>query len=342
MDKDNNLADTKQLSEQSSDLPESRERPKPVPGRTELRTALVLPTMNAGKLFVRWIDAVKSQTFIPERMVVIDSSSTDSTPDLAKEAGMEVISIPSDQFSHGGTRQMAAEMLAEFDLILFLTQDAILSQEKSIERLVGCCCDPRVGAAYGRQLPREGAGCIEAHARLFNYPPSSHVRDLTDAPRVGIKASFISNSFSVWRRKALMEIGGFPRHTIQNEDAWAASKLLQTGWKIAYSAEAVVRHSHNYSYMQEFRRYFDIGVFHSRESWIRETFGEAGGEGLHYIRSEISYLARHAPLTIPSALLRDSLKLVGFKLGNHEALLPTRLKKQLSMNKRYWQRGNKP
>lgn len=46
---------------------------------------------------------------------------------------------------------------------------------------------------------------------------------------------------------------------------------------------------------------FDIGVFHSREAWIRDAFGGAEGEGTRFVLSEMTYLVRHAPWLIPSS-----------------------------------------
>lgn len=299
-------------------------------------TALVVPTLNAGDSFVEWLAALKQQTIQPQRLIVIDSASTDHTVELAADAGFEIMSIARRDFNHGGTRQMAVEQLSGRELIIFMTQDALLASPDTLENLLNAMRDPRVGAAYGRQLPRWRSSSIEAHARLFNYPTDSHVRDRSDIQKYGIKTSFLSNSFAVWRRSALLEIGGFPKHLIQNEDAWAASKLIQAGWKVAYCSAATVHHSHGYSYIQEFRRYFDIGVFHADQRWIRDSFGHAGGEGLRFVRSELRHLYRTNPALIPSALIRTGLKLIGYKLGAMQDKLPPKVRPWLSMNKQYW------
>jgi len=305
------------------------------------RTALVLPAVNAESILPAWLEAFRAQTFKPERLVLVDSSSNDKTVDIMREAGFEIVVIRREDFSHGGTRQMCVEQLAESDILVFLTQDAVLASNRAVEKLLAAFDDPKVGAVYGRQLPRSGADPIEAHARLFNYPDASEIKSMSDIPRLGIKTVFISNSFAAYRRTALMAAGGFPRHTIQNEDTYTASKLILAGWKVVYSAGAAVYHSHHFNYRQEFRRYFDIGVFHARDRWIRQSFGQAGGEGLRYVRSELRYLRERKPSAIPSALIRTTLKLAGFKLGNRESSLPVWLKKKLSGNREYWRRADK-
>ena len=169
-------------------------------------TALVLLTCAPGDGLAAWLTSLGSQTIKPDRLLLIDSSSDDGTVGKARAAGFEVVIIAREDFSHGGTRQAAVEMIPDADVIIFLTQDAVLVHPKSLELLIERFADPKVGAAYGRQLPRPGAGPIEAHARLFNYPSRSAVRDAQDIPRLGIKTSFISNSCAAWRRAALLEV----------------------------------------------------------------------------------------------------------------------------------------
>ncbi len=308
--------------------------------KTAIQTALVLPTLNAGADFVVWLDALREQTCRPDRLLLIDSSSSDSTGEMAREFGFEVRTIEQRDFSHGGTRRESVELLADSEVVIFMTQDAFFASPDALARLVARFDDPKVGAVYGRQLPRRGAKPIEAHARLYNYPRESCVKTREDIPQLGLKTSFISNSFAAWRRTALLESGGFPTHTIQNEDAFVASRMILSGWKVVYAADAEVYHSHPFTWGQEFRRYFDIGVFHARDPWIRSQFGQAGGEGLRFVKSELRYLRSKQPTAIPSAIIRTGLKLLGYKLGHIEKHLPHGLKERLSANKAYWERAD--
>lgn len=307
--------------------------------RTALRSALVLPTLNAEPTLPVWLDALRAQTFRPDRLVLVDSSSRDATVNLAQEFGFETRAIPRESFSHGGTRQACVEQLQDSDVVIFLTQDAVLASPEAISRLIHWFDDPKVGAAYGRQLPRKDAGPIEAHARLYNYTDETVVKAREDVPRLGVKTSFISNSFAAWRRTALLAAGGFPTDTIQNEDTFVASRMILAGWKVVYVADAEVYHSHPFTWGQEFRRYFDIGVFHARAPWIRQQFGQAGGEGFRFVRSELRFLRRNSPTAIPSALVRTVLKLLGYKLGDRERYLPLSVKRFLSANKLYWRQS---
>lgn len=300
------------------------------------KVGLIVPTLNAGSSWASWLQAFATQTQKPDNLLVIDSTSSDATVDLAQAQGFDVQMIPKAEFNHGGTRQFGVKQLSDCNIIVFLTQDALLADAHAIENLVAAFDNDKIGAAYGRQLPHLSAGPIAAHARLFNYPATSQVRALQDKAKYGIKTVFISNSFAAYRRKALMQVGGFPVTTIMNEDTYVAGKMLLAGWKIAYCADAQVRHSHDYGFLDEFKRYFDIGVFHAHTAWLQETFGGASGEGLRFVRSELRYLMRHAPGLIPSAILRTGLKWLGYKLGKLHKEMPDNLNRSFSLHKAYW------
>lgn len=298
--------------------------------------AVVVPTLNAAEQWPAFHKALSEQSFHPQQILIVDSSSSDDTTALAEQAGYRVLSVKRAEFNHGGTRQSAVDLLNDAQIVVFLTQDAVLAHPDALSNLLESMQDPAVAAAYGRQLPRVGATPIETHARLFNYPASSHLRTLSSRAEVGFKAIFISNSFAAYRREALMSVGGFPLHVLFGEDTLTAARLLLAGWKIAYVAQAQVLHSHAYTWRQEFRRYFDIGVLHSRESWLLREFGQTGSEGRRFLVSELKYLSAENPALIPSAFIRTGLKLLGYRLGRNERTLSTSVKRRLSMQPSYW------
>jgi rhamnosyltransferase len=294
---------------------------------------VVVPALNAEGEWPQLVSSLK--TIDPECVLIIDSSSSDRTAELARSSGFRVHTISRDEFNHGGTRQLALAIVPDAEFFIYLTQDVTASGD-SISSLLEAFSDPQVAVAYGRQLPRTNAMPIESHARLFNYRPLSEAKTLDDRKRLGFKSIFISNSFAAYRRKALEEVGGFPGDVIFGEDTVTAAKLLLAGWKIAYVAEAQVYHSHSYTWRQEFRRYFDIGVLHSREAQLLQQFGGAGGEGMRFVKSELRYLWPKHWYLIPSALIRTLLKFIGYRMGRMESYLSIGWKRRLSMNRQFW------
>lgn len=280
-----------------------------------MRICVCVPTLNASNSWNDFRTSIHAQTLQPSGVIILDSSSTDGTAELAQRDGCRVITIPRKEFRHGGTRQHAAELASAADVIVYLTQDSILADENALARLIAAFEDASVGAAYGRQLPRANADPIEAHARLFNYPVASVTRSLENAHVQGFKAIFFSNSFGAYRRVALEQAGGFPKESNFGEDTVVAARLLQCNWRIAYVADAKAYHSHPYGLREEFERYYRIGQLHGNEPWLLQHFGKVSGEGWRFASSEVRYLLRHAPWLVPEALLRSALKYIGYKRG---------------------------
>lgn len=299
--------------------------------------ALIVPVLNPGPEWLQWLAAYSAQTIKPCRALLLDSESDDAVVEEAEAYGFECLRIKRAAFNHGATRQYGVSQLGnDCDVVVLMTQDAILAKPDAFESLIRVFEDPLVSAAYGRQLPHVNAKPIGAHARCFNYGEVSQLKSLASVPELGLKSCFMSNSFAAYRVKDLQAVGGFPGNVILGEDAYVAASLLLAGKKIAYEAKACVYHSHDYSTMEEFRRYFDTGVFHAQESWILTNFGKASGEGKRFVYSELAYLFQHAPFLIPLALIRTFMKLLGYRLGVAYARLPRMLLPALSMHKGFW------
>lgn len=300
-------------------------------------TVIFVPIRNPGSQWSKFLQSLDSQTICPQRVIVLDSESDDGSVQAARRRGYTVHPVKRSSFNHGGTRQLGLDEYAQSaEFAVFLTQDAILAHNDALTQLLAAFDDPQVAAAYGRQLPHANATPIAAHARLFNYPEMAHTFTLQDKNIKGIKTCFLSNSFAAYRLSALRQVGGFESDLILGEDMHLAARLLLARHAIRYQASARVYHSHNYSLREEMARYFDTGVFHARQSWLKRTFGGAGNEGLKFMRSEIRHLWMQAPGHIPQALLRNLVKAVGFKLGCSSRYMPGPLNKHLSMHKGYW------
>jgi rhamnosyltransferase len=296
-----------------------------------VKIGLIIPTLNAGDNFVDLLNSIEMQGCNFHRKLIIDSGSIDKTLEFAKKYKYEILSISQADFNHGGTRKQAIEHFKDIDVALLLTQDVVLYDDNSVINLVKILENKEVGAAYGRQLPYKDASLLSSQARLFNYPDKSEIRSYLDKERIGIKTTFLSDSFAVYRCSSLKEVGGFPTNVIIAEDMYVAAKMLLKNYKIAYVADARVYHSHEYTLLQEFRRYFDTGVFQAREAWIRKNFGNAEGEGLKLVKNQTIYLYREKEyFAIIRAVLANIVKFIGYRLGVFEKFLPICFKKVCS------------
>lgn len=298
--------------------------------------SVIIPTFNAAGYLDAQLSALLHQTTKNLEILIIDSSSSDATLEIARSHNVRAMVIPKDEFEHGGTRTLAGKQ-ANGELLVYLTQDAMPVNECAIQYLLRPLYEDRnVGVTYGRQIPYYKATVFAKHLRSFNYPGTSYIRTLADKPTYGIKTAFCSNSFAAYRRDALENVGWFKEKLILGEDMHVCAKMLLKGFKLGYVSEAMVYHSHNYSLSEEFRRYFDTGVFHKTEKWLLEEFGNPAGEGIRHLRSEVSFLISNGFFyLLPLSLLRNFLKLLGYKLGYHYDSLPGGIVKQLSMHREW-------
>jgi rhamnosyltransferase len=296
---------------------------------------IIVPTYNGGEVWRKVANSLQSQQSDFDKILIIDSGSSDNTVQIAKEAGFDVVNIQSSEFNHGATRNFGVHLI-NCDIVFFLTQDAI-PEENAIKILSQVFKNSTIAVAYGCQLPHDNANPLAKHARLFNYKSDSYVYGIEDSRMHGIKTAFASNSFAAYRIDYFKQLGEFPTNIILSEDMFFTAKAILAGYKVAYISDAIVKHSHNYSPVQEFKRYFDIGVFHCKESWLKESFGGAESEGLRFIISELSFLWKNKNLLwMPIAVINDSFKILGYKLGVNYKKLPFTIVKYFSMHKKYW------
>ena len=297
---------------------------------------VIIPTYNAAVCLPALLQKLKDQT-LSHQLIIIDSESTDRTREIANKYGALLITISKAEFNHGSTRNLGLNA-SDSEIIVFLTQDALPASSYTLEKLVdSLCAQENIAIAYGRQLPYPQTKVFGRFARLINYPAESIIKTKALIPEMGIKTCSCSNSFAAYRKKDLQLVGLFPSNTILGEDVSVAARLILLGKAVAYSAEAEVFHSHDYTLVEEFKRYFDIGVFHQEQRAVLREFSKAESEGFKYVIQEWRYLIQNGYYAlIPNQLVRTLAKLVGYRLGNLQEYLPISLKRKISMHKSFW------
>lgn len=277
---------------------------------------IIIPTYNAGEKFSELTCVLKQQKNVtPKNIRIIDSSSTDDTVHIAKQAGFQVQVIKKEEFGHGKTRNIAASQ-SQADYLVFLTQDAIPAAPDTIWKL----CLPliensSIALTYGRQLPVSGIGILGNHARLFNYPAQSLLKTKGDIPRLGIKTIFCSDSFAAYNRRKLLESGNFPDVNF-GEDTLIAAKFIKDGYVVYYNADACVYHAHSFTLSEEFKRSIVIGKLHHDYQSVFDSFGTVNGEGIKFVKSELHMLISQKNIKLlPVACLHNFFKFLGYRLG---------------------------
>jgi rhamnosyltransferase len=271
-------------------------------------------------------------------VLVVNSSSNDGTVEQAQALGAETLVIPRADFNHGATREMARCYL-KTDIVVMVTPDAYAVDKYVLERLVEPILANKAKISYARQIPHKEANFFETFAREFNYPVQSHIRGIENVSEYGVYTFFCSNSFAAYCNETLKEIGGF-RSVLLGEDTIAAISVLKKGYKIAYTAEAVVHHSHKYTLKQEFQRHFDIGLSRIKLKQFLEEGGGDNKRGKEYVQKMLLSLIQIKPYLLPYACLQTFTKWVGYKVGSHSENAPLWIKRAFSSQDFYWHSKN--
>lgn len=303
---------------------------------------VILLTYKPEKQFLELIKALEEQTY-PIRKIIIMNTEERYFEELFFGKGfperyknIEVHHLSFKEFDHGRTRAKAVQY-SKSDIFVCMTQDAIPADNLLLERLVEALTEKDdIAAAYARQLPLPDCREIEKYTRSFNYPESSSVKSIADIDRLGIKTFFCSNVCAAYNREIYENLGGFVKKAIFNEDMIYAGHAVQAGYRIAYAAKALVRHSHNYTCKQQLQRNFDLGVSQADHPDVFAAVSSES-EGMKLVRDTIKHLSQTKnKRLIPYLIISSGCKLVGYQMGKHYKSLPKGMVRWCSSNKAYW------
>lgn len=300
---------------------------------------VILPVCLPDERTVQSVKRLLKQTYPVNSIYIINTDKGMFPRELETlSEKIHITHIRPEQFDHGGTRHQGA-MMSHAEFLIYMTQDALPVNEKLIENLIAAFEDERVGAAYARQLPSGDSGSIERYTRTFNYPPESRVKSEADLPELGIKTYFCSNACAAYRKTVYMSLGGFESRTIFNEDMIMAGRIVQSGFKIAYTAEAQVIHSHSDGCVKLFKRNFDLAVSQVDHPEIFEGV-RSETEGIRLVKLTAVYLLKAGkPWEIIRLFLQSGFKYVGYRLGRNYRRLPKRLILRCTLNPGYWRQS---
>ncbi len=301
--------------------------------------SVVIPIKDGGSDLVRCLEAIRSQRLDDDvEIVLVDSGSSDGSPERARQLGARVHEIPPEDFNHGRTRNLGAE-LAQGDTLVFTSQDAYAADSGWLASLVAPLrSSPDVAGVYGRHVALDTASPPERYYWEFMYGPEPRTQRISGPAEVNFETTHFSNVNSAIPR-ALLRRFPFADDLIMSEDHEWSRRVLLAGYSIVYEPRAVVRHSHTYSIPGAFRRFFDSGVTADRSfaGETREARAVLRRASVRYARGEVAWLWRTGKRRwIPYAAVYELAKFTGLQLGRRHQRLPVAVKRRLSGLPGYW------
>jgi rhamnosyltransferase len=294
--------------------------------------SILLLTKNGAHDLERLLPALYAQKGIaPFEVIAIDSGSTDGTLDVLRRFPVRLEQIPPETFHHARTRNFAAG-LARGGILIFLSQDATPASEVWLNTMISNFDDPKVGAVYGRQIPKPGSSLERQDALDAVYGEQKVVKDPAHRTGTGYRFYHFSDVNAAIRR-SVWEAARFPEDLRVFEDLGIAKLILEGGWKIVYEPKSSVFHSHSHTTVGLFKRYFDIGYTlkilniwdapGTRKSMLRDVW--------KLLKNKIRRVGDNGTGRLAGEGIRqDIAKSVGLFLGLNQRYLPLILKRRLS------------
>lgn len=222
------------------------------------KISVVIPVKNKEGVIGKCLEAVFSQSVKPFEVIVVDGHSSDKTVEETKKFAVRI--FYEDHSTVGGARQVGLEN-ANGEYVAFTDADCI-PETNWLEILIKEFGDDVIGVGGGRK--NTGKGIWERSiAILMNtfVGSASSVQGRLFKEKRFVKS--ISGCNCVYRRKTLMEIGGFNVALSVNEDTELNRRLTKIG-KLLYTPSAVVLHDQSRGLKDFARRMYQFGCGRGR------------------------------------------------------------------------------
>jgi len=283
------------------------------PTATTCLASVVIPVFNGaddhlGETLAALMDQQLSEPF---EVIAIDSGSTDNSVAIlqsfvAGHPNFRLFQIPNSEYSHGGTRQWAAE-LANGKYVVYLSQDAVPANPQWLANMIsGFSYAAKVGGVLGRQKPRPNCFPLQKHEinRAFAAQGPDDVYTLYDANSPDQQtARFYSDVCAAAPRELLL--GPLPYQPINYaEDQAFGIDLIQKGYTKVYAGPAVVIHSNDIKLREYARRMYDEfkGLENSGITFGRPTWRQLVGGMVKEARTDAARARSDAEYSKPRKL----------------------------------------
>ncbi|MBI5527600.1 MAG: glycosyltransferase [Deltaproteobacteria bacterium] len=233
--------------------------------RPKSRISVLLLTRNHARYLKRSLGLIVRQArACRAALCAFDTSSSDGSADLLRDAGFRVTVIAPEEFGHGRTRNVAAAA-AGGEIVVFLNGDAVPRDAWLKGLLGGFAMHPDVAGVFSRQVPPPGTdplrrADIEGHPAFGSDIPwvvhldSGIPADISPA---AARALYTFDTVSCAVKTEVIEDAPFPDVAFGEDLLWGKA-VLERGRRLVYAPASVVEHCHDlYAHpMDLVRRHF--------------------------------------------------------------------------------------
>lgn len=208
------------------------------------RVSIIIRCYNEERHIGRLLAGILAQTVEDYEIIVVDSGSTDATLSIASRFPVRIEHIASEAFSFGRALNMGCSV-ARGKYLVFASAHVYPVYRDWLEQLLAPFADPRVVLSYGKQRGDHRTKFSERQVFARWFPEQSTLDQ---------SHPFCNNANAAIRRER-WEQEPYDEDLTGLEDLDWARRVKEKGYKIAYVAEAEVKHVHEETWARIFNRY---------------------------------------------------------------------------------------
>lgn len=180
--------------------------------------SIIVPTYNEERYLPKTIASIKHLDHLPDEIIVVDGSSTDNTPKVAKALGAKVII---EKHSTIGYARQKGLLAARGDIVAFTDADTQVPRNwlSTIERQIQ---KPNVVGVFGGFRVHDGPWWYRVFINVLQPALNTFYFTVLGVPMA------CGQNMAFYKKKAL-SVGGFPEEFKIAEDVEIARRLMKAG-----------------------------------------------------------------------------------------------------------------
>ena len=231
------------------------------------KMSVVIPVLNGGEQLATLLARIRSQKKVADpEIIVIDSGSRDDSISVARRFDARVLTVPTERFNHGSTRQLGVDE-AHGDFIVLTVQDALPLNDYWLFKMVQCLHDnPAVSVASGRQMINTRTDVYSRWTNDKTYTSLGLTRDMSytlkypdlfDHMPEPLKrmVSFVDDVCACYRADVIKQMKF--SHIANAEDIDIGVRMVKAGHNLGFLHSNGVYHWHSYHPGYFFKRNYD-------------------------------------------------------------------------------------
>ena len=206
--------------------------------------SVIIRCYNEEEHIGKLLSGVLAQTVQEVEIILVDSGSSDATLSIASRYPVKIIKIAPEQFSFGRSLNLGCQE-AGHELMVIASAHVYPVYADWLERLLAPFANPQTALTYGKQR-----GTAESHfseQQIFGRWYPDHAQAEQAHP-------FCNNANAAVRRSLWLE-HPYDESLSGLEDVDWARWAVNSGYKIAYVAEAEIIHIHHETRQGVYNRY---------------------------------------------------------------------------------------